>query len=335
MDSNTLLSRANPRLILVISRALAALRPSLIAFLVANAQALSGGMKTPISFCNVLFVGNLCAAITVIVFFGLSSIVRDLRQLPRRILLGLFINGCLAALLSSLIFLGLQYTTVTNAVLLGRLGPIIYALVGAIIWGKSILKSEWLGFSLIFLGILAIVLFGSNFQINRGDLLILVSTLVYATTSTIGKLMLSKDTPLGTVVFTRNFVSAVIFFAIANILFGPHHFNDAFAGQLWLVMAIYALIIIVLAQLLWYAALGRLDSRVVGKWTSLSPIFGVIYAFVLNGERPAIIQVMAFAVIMLGIWITTLKKQLPPKFEDKTMAVKEIAASGESSAIVT
>lgn len=335
MNENSLLSGINPKLMLVVSRALAALRPSLIAFLAVNASALSGGIEVPISFCNLLFVGNLCAALTVLAWFGVSPILNDLRQTPPRILIGLFINGCLAALLSALIFIGLQDTMVTNAVLIARLGPIIYALVGAAIFGKQILKSEWMGFSLIALGILAIVLISNNFQINRGDLFIIGSALVYAATSIAGKLMLSKDTPLRTVVFTRNFVSSVIFFAIASILFGPEHFAEAFAGQLWIVMAIYALIIIVIAQFLWYAALGRLDSRVVGKWTALSPVFGVIFAFLLNGERPSTIQVAAFAVIMAGIWITTLGKQKPASLEDKEMAVKEMAVCGESSATAT
>jgi len=334
MENRAFLSSLNPKLLLVISRALAALRPSLIAFLVVNAQVLSGGMETPISFCNVLFVGNLCASLAVVAWFGLPAIIQDLRQMSRRILLGLFINGCLAALLSSLIFIGLEYTMVTNAVLLGRLGSVIYALAGAVIFGKAIQKSEWAGFSLIILGILAIVLITNNFQINRGDLYILGSTLVYAATSVIGKLMLSKDTPLRTVVFTRNFVSSIIFFLIASIMFGPEHFSEAFAGQLWVVMAIYALIIIVLAQFLWYAALGRLDSRVVGKWTTLAPVFGVIYACVLNGERPSIIQVIAFAVIMAGTWITTLGKQKPALLEAKDMAAQEMAVSGESTAAV-
>ncbi|MDY6936315.1 MAG: DMT family transporter [Cyanobacteriota bacterium] len=332
MNENSPLSAVNPKLMLVVSRALAALRPSLIAFLAVNAQALSGGVAVPISFCNLLFVGNLCAAFTVLAWFGVAPIWNDLRQTPPRLLIGLFVNGCLAALLSSLIFIGLQHTMVTNAVLIARLGPIIYAIAGAILFGKKILKSEWMGFSLIVLGILAIVLISNNFQIDRGDLYIVGSALVYAATAIAGKLMLSKDTPLRTVVFTRNFVSSVIFFAIASILFGPEHFGDVFAGQLWLIMTIYALVIIVAAQFLWYAALGRLDSRVVGKWTVLSPVFGVIFAFFLNGERPSAIQGVAFAVIMVGLWVTTLGRPKPAQPEDKDMAVKEIAASGESSA---
>ncbi len=332
MNANSLGSGINPKLMLVVSRALVALRPSLIAFLIANAQALSGGMETPISFCNVLFVGNLCAALVVLFWFGVSSIMQDLRQTPPKILIGLFINGCLASLLSALIFIGLNYTMVTNAVLLARLGPILYALAGAVIFGKRILKSEWLGFSVIGVGILGILLISTNFQLNRGDLFILGSSFVYAITSIIGKFMLTQDTPLRTVVFTRNFVSSIVFFAIANIVFGPEHFAETFAGQLWIVMSIYALILIVLGQFLWYAALGRLDSRVVGKWTSATPIFGVIFAFVLNGERPSPIQIVAFVVIMIGIFITTLGKQMPPKPEEKDMIIQEMAVQGESTA---
>ncbi|NEP09795.1 MAG: DMT family transporter [Symploca sp. SIO2C1] len=335
MNANSLGSGINPKLMLVISRALVALRPSLIAFLIANAQALSGGMETPISFCNVLFVGNLCAALVVLFWFGVSSIMQDLRQTKPRILIGLFINGCLASLLSALIFIGLNYTMVTNAVLLARLGPILYALAGAVIFGKRILKSEWLGFSVIGVGILAILLISTNFELNRGDLFILASSFVYAITSIIGKFMLTQDTPLRTVVFTRNFVSSIVFFAIANIVFGPEHFAETFAGQLWIVMSIYALILIVLGQFLWYAALGRLDSRVVGKWTSATPIFGVIFAFVLNGERPSPIQIVAFVVIMIGIFITTLGKQMPPKSEEKDMVIQEMAVQGESTATAT
>lgn len=331
----TLLSGINPKFMLVSSRALQALRPSLIAFLVANAQALSGGMATPISLCNVLFVGNMCAALTVLVWFGVKPIGRDFQKMPRRLLIGLLINGCLAALLSGLIFAGLQHTTVTNSVLLGRLGPILFALAGALIWGKAIAKVEWIGFSFILVGILAIVFISNDFRINIGDLYIIASAFVYAIAAIISKFMLSKDTPLRSVVFARNFISSVVFLVMATILFGPEHFGEAFAGQLWVVMAIYALILIVVAQFLWYAALGRLDSRVVGRWTSMTPVFAVTYAFFLNGERPSSIQILSFTVIMVGIWISTLSKEKPPTKEEQMMEMNTMAAGDENPAAAT
>lgn len=318
-------SAINPKIALVISRALAALRPSLIAFLVTNAMLLSKGTQTPISFCNVLFMGNLCAALTVGTWFGWRPIFQDWQSLEPRIKIGLFINGGLAALLSSLIFVGLAYTSVTNAVLLGRLGPVIYALVGTLILGRKIQRFEWIGFSLIIVGVLAIVLKTSAFQINRGDLLILLSAVVYAASSTLGKLMLSQQTNLQMIVFSRNFISSIIFFVIANLVFGPEHFTDVLAGQLWIVMLVYALIIIVLAQFLWYAALEKLSSQTVGKWTALSPVFGVSYAFLLNGERPSVAQLLAFLVIMTGIVVTSFNRPL-----SRPMEVNEMADGSES-----
>ena len=310
----------NPKVLLVGSRALAALRPSLLAFLIANAATLSPGAHTPISFCNVLFVGNLCASLTVVTWFGWKSIWTDLQGLDRRLVLGLAINGCLASLLSALIFLGLRDTTVTNAVLLARLGPVLYALAGAVLLKSKVQQQEWFGFALIVVGILAIVLKTSNFELMRGDLLILASTVAYAASAILGKVMLSKAANLRVLVFTRNLVSAMIFFVIATALFGFGHFADVFSGQLWIVMAIYALVIIVLAQFLWYAALEKLDSTTVAKWTVLSPVFGVAYGLILNGERPEMTQIMAFVVIMAGVIISSYSKRSPQQMDPKGLA---------------
>ncbi|ELS05558.1 DMT(drug/metabolite transporter) superfamily permease [Xenococcus sp. PCC 7305] len=305
----------NPKLLFTSSRAIAALRPAVIAFLVSQGTQLSGGVATPISFCNVLFVGNLCAAIAVGFWFKFPTIVNDFKILEKKVIFGLFINGCLAALLSALIFLGLESTSVTNAVLLSRFGPVLFALAGAFFLGKKITKLELFGFTLILVGILAITLRESMYQLNRGDVLILASAVVYAITALIGKLILSDTCSLAVVVFTRNFVSSVIFFIIASALFGPTHFSDVFSGQLWIVMSIYALIIIVFAQLLWYSALGRLDSRTVGSLASLSPVFGVTYAYFLNGERPSEVQISSFFVIMIGLVISNLGKAKPKQKE--------------------
>ena len=307
--NNSLLGKINPKLSLIISRALAALRPSLIAFLVANGASLSGGIEAPISFCNLLFVGNFCAAIAVGSWFGFDKIWADLKVVNVRTVIGLFVNGCLAALLSTLIFLGLTYTTVTNSVLLGRLGPVFFALMGTILLGKKITRFQLFGFSFIIAGVLGIVLTTNNYQINQGDLMIIGSAVVYAVSSLIGKLVLSKECSLRLVVFSRNFVSSVIFYIIASSLFGPSHFGELFTGQLWVIMSIYALIVIVLAQFFWYASLNKLDSQTVGKLTIFSPFFGVTYAFLINGERPSQLQVLAFVIIMIGVFISSLGKK--------------------------
>ena len=325
------LTRSNPKLLLVLSRLLAAARPAILAFLITQGSRLSGGNNIPISFCNVLFVGNLCSAIAVCLFFDFKAIIRDLKTLEKKILLVLLINGCLAALLSALIFLGLEYTSVTNAVLLGRFGPVLYAIVGSLILGNKVTKFEIAGFSLIVVGIIAITLKQSNFQINQGDILILLSTLIYTCTALIGSTVLGKKCSLSVVVFTRNFVSAIFFFSIAVLLFGFVHFADTFSGSLWIVMSIYGLVVVVIAQLLWYSALKRLDSKTVGTIGSLSPIFGIAYAFLLNRESPSSVQLGALVVIIIGLLISNIGKKKPKQKEREVDKMSEMESCASSS----
>ncbi|MGB5768881.1 MAG: DMT family transporter [Crocosphaera sp.] len=331
-EDSFLFSRINPRFLLVGSRALAALRPSLIAFLSANEKRLSGGKEHSIEFCNVLFVGNLCASLFIGFKFGFNHIIKNFLLLDNKLRWGLLINGCFSALLSALIFSGIEYTSVTNAVLLGRLGPVLYALAGSVILGRKVIFQEWLGFSLIAVGIIFLVLKTSHFQINIGDLLILASTFVYAISSILGKTLLSGSVRLPLVVFARNFISAIVFFIIASTMFGFQHFADVFAGHLWIIMSIYALIAIVLEQFLWYAALEKLESIVVGRWTSISPVFGILYAFILNNERPSSIQISAFFIIMIGLFISALGKSVTKKEEKIVKEEIEMAQTADSTA---
>ena len=78
----------NPKFLFVSSRAIAALRPAVIAFLVSQGTQLSGGAETPISFCNVLFVGNFCAAIAVGLWFNFQTIVDEVKTLEKKVVVG-------------------------------------------------------------------------------------------------------------------------------------------------------------------------------------------------------------------------------------------------------
>ena len=306
----------NAQTMLVISRALSAARPALISLLITSGASLSNGITHPISFCNVLFIGNFCAALGVGFWFGFGNILAEVKKLKPKVKIGLMLNGSLATLLSTLIFLGLQETTVINAVLLGRLGPVLFALLGAIALGKRIHRLEWVGFSLIAVGVVGIALKTSNYQTNRGDVLILLSTLVFAASAMINQLMVANAAALHIVVFSRNFLSSVMFFGIALKLFGPNHFADTFSGPLWVIMAIYSLVAIVFAQFLWYAAINQLDSRIIGRLTVLSPVFGVTYAFILNGEQPSAAQLVTLVVIISGVLIASISG---PKTKESRM----------------
>lgn len=321
----------DPRAELLLSRVLAAMRPVVIAFLVANGMALSGGLATPISFCNVLFVGNVCAALVVLVWFGPGPLFEDLRRLSRKDHWGLVVNGGLATLNAALIYTGLEYTSSTNAILLGRLAPVLYALLGALVFGRAVSRREWLGFSFIIAGTVVVALIGSAGGLNKGDALMILAGFVFALGAIAGKMLLDQKVSLPALVFARNASSSVIFFAIANIVFGPHHFVDLFSGQLWIVMIIYALIIIVIAQFLWFSASSKLDSVSVGRWATPAPAIGVLAAALLNRQLPSSEQIVGLVVIMVGVVITAFGQSKPKTPQAEAARMAELANNGASA----
>ncbi len=297
------ISSLKPQLQLISSRLISSLRPSLISFLAANGARLSNGAENPISFCNVLFVGNFCAALLVGCLFGFKKIIKDFFDLETKLKVGLFLNASLSALLSALIFSGLEYTTITNTVLLGRLSPLFAAIAGSLVFGRRMSKAEYFGYSLIFFSVVSIILKINMYHLNRGDWLILASTVVYTIISVLDQLMLSKELSVKLIIFNRNCISSIIFFIIANYLFGFSHFMDAFSGQLWILMIIYALLAIVTEQFLWYSSVEKLNPSVVNFWASLTPLASIFYAFILNGERPQLIQLIALILTCIGFLI--------------------------------
>ena len=319
-----MLDRIPPQLLVVVSRGLQSLAAPLIALLISTAAQIGNEVESAISVCNVLFVGNLCASGVVLVMFGPSNILAGLRGLSGRTMVEIVIFGSLAALLSSLIFYALETTTVTNAVLLSRLGPILFAAGTALVLGQSLTKAEWAGFGLIVLGILATVLEGSGFAISKGDWSILGSAVIYAVVMAMSK-RLTKVLDLGAVVFVRNFFSAVVFFVLANVLFGPSHFTNAFYGPLWLIMVVYALVVIVLAQLAWFRSLKLLPPTTIARWTVMTPALAMAYAYFINGEAPAVQQLTALGFITVGILVSNLGKFTPAGAADS--AECSVAAS--------
>jgi drug/metabolite transporter (DMT)-like permease len=319
-----LLGAVPPQAMVVASRALQSLATPVVALLVATAMTLGGQIEDAVSFCNVLFVGNLCAAGVVLASFGPRRIFADLRGFDRRLWAESLAFGALAALLSSLIFTALETTSVTNVVLLARVGPVLYVVGGALLLGFAITRSEWLGFGLIGVGVTAAAFVGSGLEVALGDLLILASAVVYAVVTMMGK-RLAPKTGLGSLLFVRNALSAIVFFVAANVLFGPEHFAHAFYGPLWGIMLVYALVVIVAAQLLWFRAIGELTPASVARWTVLTPAFAVGFAYLVNGEQPSTVQLVALGIITVGIVISSLGKRVPKGQSDS--AEQSVAAS--------
>lgn len=266
-----------------------------------------------ISFCNVLFVGNVCAALLIALFFGGPTILKTLFTLPSKTKVMLLGSVVLATIYPALLFDALETTTVTNLVLLSRFEAVLYGIAAAFIFKLGLSRQQIAGYVVIAAGILLLVLVGNDFQLNKGDKLVLLAGLFFTAEVLLAKRILLTCPPQA-LTFCRVLGSAFLFFWIAMKLFGPQHFMEAFEGELWAVMTAYALVIVVLANLLYYKALPDCNPDFLTKLALLSPVLTILFAYALLGERPGITQSLAGLVILAGMAVANwnISTDTPP-----------------------
>ena len=260
--------------------------------------------RNPISFCNVLFVGNLCAALTLLAFYRRSWTRDAIRGLDRGDWISLAIVAPLSsALAPALIFLAIEQTTVTNVVLVGRIEPPIFLALSALMLGERPDRWTLLGAGLSLVGVivmLALQAASEGVMFGRGEVYAAIAAAVLAVSTVLSKKRLGRI-PVGIFTVFRTALGAVFFYIAATYLFGPFHFMDAFSPFLWQWMAVYGAIIVVGGQVLWFTGLPQSKSSDVSLATSFSPVFGILFAFALLGEQPGFPEWTGGGVILAGI----------------------------------
>ena len=194
-------------------------------------------------------------------------------------------SGAIAPLL---MFFSIKETLVSNIVLLSRLEPIFLLLITSILLKKHLNLKTVLGLSLSLFGlILAFLLYNlqqMSISFGRGEIFIIFHSLILACSTFLSSTFLSRI-HVGIFTVFRTFVGAIIYFFTTIILFGASHFMDIFSPYLYKWTIIYALLIIVVGQLLWYTGLKHLSPQTISLTTSFSPIFGLFFAFFFWAKR--------------------------------------------------
>lgn len=271
--------------------------------------------RNPISLCNVLFVGNLCALIVLIAIYGKQWNRARLSQLSRREWLGLGMIAVLAgALAPGLIFQALAITPVTSVVLIGRLEPPLTLALS--IWFLHDRVNSWaaIGAIVAFIGVaLTIVLQPvqqplmqmGGLQVGLGELLAMLGAIALSCATIIGKKRLGK-VPLGIYSIVRTGLGTLIFFGIALVLYGRDHFTDAFSPFLWQWMLLYGVIIVVVGQSFWTVGLRGTSVSTATIIGSFAPIAGILAAYLILNEIPTNAQYIGGAVILLGLFLSQI-----------------------------
>ncbi|MBU7585100.1 MAG: DMT family transporter [Nostoc sp. TH1S01] len=271
--------------------------------------------RNPISLCNVLFVGNICALLVLIIIYGRQWNKTALKQISVKNWLVLSLVSILSgALTPGLIFQALALTNVNNVILVGRLEPPLALALSIWLLKERVNFWEIIGAIAAFVGVTLTVLLQPpgnpmmnmpGFHLGAGEILAAVGAVAAAVATVIGKKSVSH-VPLGIFTIYRTALGTVVFFFLALRLYGQHHFVEVFSPFLWRWMLLYSAVIVVLGQTLWFKGLKASTVSVASLVGSFTPIAGILAAYFILDEAPTLPQYIGGSLIVIGIFISQL-----------------------------
>lgn len=207
---------------------------------------------------------------------------------------------------NTFLYIGLQNTTATNALLINSSIPILIIIFSILILHVHISKLQILGVSISMFGVIFLALQGDfsnliNLTFNKGDIWVLASSLSWGLYSTLIKLKPKGVRAfLPTTVFLGTLVLGVVFFAK-----GFHISNILHVSQNAKFVILYTIIFTSIASFhLWHEGITKIGAEKTGQFTHLMPLFGIFLAYIFLGENLFLYQIFGFILIGFGIWLS-------------------------------
>jgi drug/metabolite transporter (DMT)-like permease len=248
----------------------------------------------------------------VILPFALASLRQDWHviraNLPIMITLGILGSG----IYNTLQYIALTGTTATNAGILNSWGPVLIAAGGAIVFKDHLRPIQIGGLALSLFGVAAIILHGdperlATLTFNRGDLIMLFATGVWATYTT----LLRKRPAITTMAFAG---FTYIFAGLLNAPLAAYEYaNGQYVVWSWATVAaiVYAAIpASVIGYFLYARGVEIIGATRAGAFIHFIPLFVSIMAMTLIGETPQLYHVAGFALILGGVALASRKQAI-------------------------
>ena len=201
------------------------------------------------------------------------------------------------------LYQGLVYTGAARATILLYTAPFFVAL-GAhwLIPNDKLTLPKLIGLLLAFAGVLIAFydrLGASNPKALLGDILCLAAAFFWAMTT-----VMVKATRLRSVVPEKNLlyqlaVSSIVLMAGAQLAGEPGVFKGS--ATVWLAFLYQTLFIASISYLTWFFLIQRFRASALASFTFLTPVFGVVFAWLLLGEPVTLTIVLAMMLIAAGI----------------------------------
>ncbi len=257
-----------------------------------------------------IFQSGLRSALGTVLIFGWCW----LRGLPLFARDGTLIAGIVAGTLFGLefllVYLALDYTTVSRAVIFLYLTPFMVA-VGAHVFlpGERLTLVKSLGLIAAFSGV--VLVFSDELSLPSpaaliGDAMSVVAAAFWAATIIVIKATALKDAAPEKVLIYQLGVSAVILLAAAP-LFGPllRDVTPLVVGAL----AYQVIVVVSVSYVAWFWLIRHYPAAKLSAFTFLTPIFGVMFGAMLLAEPISPRLLVALALVAFGIYLVNRPQQ--------------------------
>lgn len=209
---------------------------------------------------------------------------------------------------NALAYLGLNYTTATNGVILNSFIPVMIIGLSWLFLRQRLANALVVGVTVSLVGVLTILSHGSveqlvAFHLNVGDVLVILSMLLWSLYTIC---LRWRPQQLHTLAFL--FVIACV--GTTAIL--PFYLGEAMLGRHaeWTWEAVAALASVGLfssfiAYIFWNHGVEQVGASVAGLFVHLMPVFGTILAWLFLDERLQVFHIVGIALILSGIYVTS------------------------------
>jgi len=215
---------------------------------------------------------------------------------------------------NALAYIGLNYTTATNGVILNSFIPVMIIALSWLFLRQRLSNLQLAGVAVSLGGVLTILSQGSleriaAFRLNIGDISVIASMLLWSLYT-----ICLRWRPPGLHTLAFLFVIA----CIGDLAVLPFYLGEAafFRQAQWTWHAVLALAGVGLfssfvAYVCWNRGVQEVGASVAGLFVHLMPVFGTVLAWLFLGERLQLFHVAGILLILTGIYVTS-RAATPP-----------------------
>jgi drug/metabolite transporter (DMT)-like permease len=224
---------------------------------------------------------------------------------------------------------GVGLAPASNAALLSLTLPIATAFIAYLLLGERMTTVRWISFVLAVAGVLQCsgidwndLRFASG-GVVTGNLLIMLGVLGSAFYNVYGKKLLDRFTPLEVLLYSYYAVLACLVPLTFYLEPQSLHRMMSFGASVWLGICLLAGLQYFLSMILFLTVLTRLDAAQAGLSNYLIPVFGVIIAAIILGERlTARMAIGGLVVLGSTLLITVYEEHYAPRVRAAASAAR-------------